>query len=465
MVASFGGTEKERYRALPLPRPTLVWPNRYLVYILLAGTILFDEKTYGFSRNLDNPLFDVYFGFRGIDLIAVLLMAIFALSGGVKTSVLKRNPLVRPLTFMLVPMLLGILRGSYHQEDQMFADWKNYVIGYGFFIVLITCFGNIERIERLYRTLLVLTLLRTVYTMWEYYTGAGSIITGFNFQAPFYYNTPILFVLILCSAFGLANFLIKDKEAWAHRHRWKLLILSVFFTLVICLSFKRSIWLVTIIAMVCVAALMKSFIGKRTLYAVLASALLFSSVYAVFSLESFALQRAHISASVRSMNPFGAMTGTVHDDSNRSHLDNVAVTWRLLSEKGFLLGGGVGLIEDHRLVNPSIHNGILFVWYKFGLLGACVYLFCFGKLFYKYLRSYGRLSPREKVLTVGAFGTALGWFAASSVYVPPFFSSLTGAIVMFLFFGILSNMLVINDDRRRREAFISHQPAMTSNSR
>lgn len=464
-MASFGGTEEGKYWALPLARPALVWPSRYLVYILLAATILFDEKTYRFLSNRDNPLFDVYFGFRGIDLIAMLLMAVFALSGGLKISVLKRNPLVRPLAFMLVPMFLGILRGLYFQNSQMFADWKNYVIGYGFFIVLITCFGSIERIERLYKTLLVLTILRTIYTIWEHYIGAGTFIARFNFQVPFYYNSPILYALILCSSFGLANFLVGDKAAWAHRHRWKLLILAVFFTLVIFLSFKRSIWIVDAIAVACVAALMRSFIGKRVLYALVASALLFSSTYVIFNLENFARQRAHFSLSVRSMNPFGATTGTIHDDSNRSHLDNVSVTWRLLNERGLLLGGGVGKIEDHRLGNPSIHNGLLFAWYKFGLLGGCVYLFCFGKIFIKYLRSYKWLSPREKVITVGPFGTALGWFAVSVIFAPPFFSSLTGAILMFLIFGILSNILVINDDRRRREAFGSYQPAMTSNSR
>ncbi len=464
-MASVGSTEKEKYRALPLVRPTLVWRNRYLVYIFLASTILFDEKTIRFASNRDNPLFDAYFGFRGIDLMAMLLMAVFALSGGVKTSVLKRNPLVRPLAFMLVPVFLGILRGVYFQNSQMFADWKNYVVGYGFFIVLITCFGSVERIERLYKTLLVLTLLRTVYTMWEYSTGGGNFLPRFNFQAPFVYNTPILFALILCSSFGVANFLVKDKAAWAHRHRWKLLILAVFFTLLIFLSFKRSIWLVTIVTMVGVPALLRSFIVKRALYAVLASALLFSSAYAIFNLESFAPQQAHFGLSLRSMNPFGAETGTIHDDSNRSHLDNVAVAWKLLNEQGLLLGGGVGLIEDHRLVNPSIHNGLLYVWYKFGLLGACVYLFCFGKLFYKYLRSYGQLSPREKAITVGAFSTVLAWFAVSLVFVPPFFTSITGAILMFLMFGILSNTLVINEDRRRRKAFSSHQLAMTSNSR
>ncbi len=422
---------------------------RIVLYVILACPILFDERTIYFAINRANPLFDSYAGFRGIELLSFALLGMLFLFGGFNVRALKRNPLLVPLTFMFLPIYIGIIVGVLNNNADLFGHWRNYVIGYAFFIAFIMHFDTLEKMEEFFIVLLVITGVRTLYTLGVFVPSAETAATRFGFGTPFFYNTPILFALIACSSYGLSCLLAKDEEARINRHRSILFLSSLVFLFVIILSFKRSIWGIAFVSYTTVFIMLLPYFRRYLHHIVLGGILVLGTGLVLANMPFFAAYTEHLPLSIQSMNLFGGPTGTVHDESNAGHIENISVAWTLLNEKGLFFGGGVGLIEDYRLLNPAPHNAIIFVWYKYGIIGLFVYLYGLVKIMVMYLMRYKLLSLREKQLSVGLFGLLTGWFFASSLVIHPHFPSFTATILIFTTLGMLSSILVVNEERWR----------------
>ena len=192
---------------------------RFVLYVILACPILSDERTIYFAINRANPLFESYAGFRGIEVLSLTLLGMLFLCGGFNVRALKRNSLLVPLTFMFLPIYIGIFVGVLNNNADLFGHWRNYVIGYAFFVAFIMHFDSVERMEEFLVVLLVITGIRTLYTLGVFLPSTETVVTRFGFGTPFFYNTPNLFALIACSAYGLSCLFAKDEEARINKHR------------------------------------------------------------------------------------------------------------------------------------------------------------------------------------------------------------------------------------------------------
>jgi O-antigen ligase len=118
-----------------------------------------------------------------------------------------------------------------------------------------------------------------------------------------------------------------------------------------------------------------------------------------------------------------------------------------------IFGIGVGTYYETQIISGwkpksyGVHNGFLNTWIKFGILGALAYL----AMFVSFARSGWRVVSislrRGKVLAVAPFGTAVGIWIMSFLFLPTPFESFQKSVLIF--FCMATVYALVRHDRIR----------------
>jgi competence ComEA-like helix-hairpin-helix protein len=260
---------------------------------------------------------------------------------------------------------VGLLR----QSVELFADWRNMAV-----LALVAAAAARWLAHQPWRRW-VITDMAIAYGVMSslslgiWMLGGGSVLLGVRVPI-WYFNNLFLaaFAAIVATDFWLEQKEGTVRSAYSRALGWS----AISSTLVVALSFRRSLWLLLVVGMSLVAwrALRARRLSPRKWLTISLFGSL-SVVILVLSIGPAALSERIASISPTSDNRLAS--------TNSDHLGDMADAWDVIAQSP-VAGLGVGAYyETNRIANWKVrsfevHNAFLHAWLKFGLLGLVVYI-------------------------------------------------------------------------------------------
>lgn len=345
----------------------------------------------------------------------------FALIGRLKKSGLWFWVVLAWIAVSLA-LALGLLRGV----PELFADWRNLAVA-----AVVTVVASKWVATQNWRHLAVIDLAITlgilsVPLMIAYATGSGSTVGGVRTTV---FDGTTLYLASFAAIAAIWHLLV-DSE-WLGTLRVALLsVAAIAGSLVVLLSLRRSFWLVWAIglATVLISYFRTRQVSRIRLYlAFFPAILVMVGAFAWLGTETV-IDRLE-SFSPESTGRFSA--------TNEDHVNDLIDAWRII-ERDPILGFGIGqtyeteLISDWKLESFEVHNAVLHVWLKFGLIGAVAYV----GFHFAWARYALRMPPSAGV-PIGAF--VIGVMVATMAGTWPY-----GRFQLAVFFGIILALTLVD---------------------
>ena len=327
------------------------------------------------------------------------------------------------LTWLVVSVALAValLRGV----PELFADWRNLAVA----AVVAVVAGKWLAVQTWRRFAIVdlaITFgLLSVPIMIGYATGSGSVVGGVRTTV---FDGTTLYLASFAAITG-AWYLLVETE-WLGRVRVGLVtVATVSGSLVVLLSLRRSFWLVWAVGLVTVLIVYlrtREVKGIRLYVALFGSFLMVAAAFLWLGTETI----------VNRLGSFSPESTGSFSATNEDHVNDLLDAWRII-EREPILGLGIGqkyetqLISDWKLESFEVHNAILHVWLKFGLIGAVAYI---G--FHVAWARYALRTPPSGAVPIGAFvvGTMVATLAGTWPY---------NRFQLAVFFGLLLTLSLI----------------------
>lgn len=260
---------------------------------------------------------------------------------------------------------IGLLRNS----DELFVDWRNVAV-----LALVAAIAARWLAAQPWRRWVITDLaitygVMTTISLFSWILGGGSVLFGVRIPI-WYFNNLYLaaFAAIVATDFWLEQREGSARSAYDRAVGWA----AISSTLVVALSYRRSVWLLLVAGMTLVAwrALRARHLSSRKFATISALGALFL-VILLLSIGTEALAERIASINPTSENRLAS--------TNSDHLGDILDAWDVVAENP-VAGAGVGAYyETDRIAgwktrSFEVHNAFLNSWLKFGLLGLVVYI-------------------------------------------------------------------------------------------
>jgi O-antigen ligase len=331
----------------------------------------------------------------------------------------------------MTAIALALFRGV----SELFADWRNWVVIATTTVVVVKLIEGRSWARDLFADVTLVWGLLSIPLLVTWAVGGGSDL--FDIRIPLFngYN------LVLA---GLAGFVALER--WigksvhvTTRYRALSMLSGIAGTLLVALSFRRSYWGYLIVGFVVV--LFDAYVRRRVTFdkgVVLAigAVIVVSTAVATFGLES-------LTARLESFIP---STDNQYSATNEDHVGDLADAFSVITDEP-LFGLGIGQyyetarIAEWKAQSFEVHNAMLGVWLKFGLIGIVTYV---G--FHVALISAAWRHREDAAGFVGAVAFLVGLQVIALVQTWPYQS-----FKLSIVHGLLLATLVVNSEPSRRE--------------
>lgn len=264
---------------------------------------------------------------------------------------------------LAITIALALLGGA----PELFADWRNLVA------VAVTAIAAAKWLSARWWRAWALTDMAVAYGLagipylvrWA--IGSGTRLYDVSISVFF---GPTLFMSIFASIVTLATWLTGHRlPRW---YAWLVRLAAVSSSLVVVLSFRRSFWLGWTLG---VAGVIAYVLRRRQA----SPARLISTSAAVVVIGIAAFVATGTDAVIERLASFLPSETNEYSTTNEDHVNDLIDALGVISNEP-IFGLGIGryyetsLIADWKETSFEVHNTVLHVWLKFGLLGAVAYL-------------------------------------------------------------------------------------------
>ncbi len=341
----------------------------FAVGLVLALTILCEGPTFGFLTFTSNLYDSLYKDFTVLDLfvaLAVLAVALDVMRNG--RPLWLPRPLLLPLSVLALAMLAGIITGHASGASLRFAVFSEDVLAYLLLLPLTVANLDVDRalLMRVLRWVMALALLKAVLGLVEVFGHYGLPIEGATTLSYYEPASNWLIMIALLTIFAMLLARVRPPL-------WMLLGSPLLITCLV-LSYRRSFWIGTVLALLLVLLLGTSASGRRLLIpaslGVIAAIWLLGSIH--FQSQLPVVKR------LSSLSP-AKLESNVQD---RYRLDERANVLGEI-EAHPITGLGVTipwaatvqpLSVEHEGGRQYVHFAALWFWLKLGILGLLAYV-------------------------------------------------------------------------------------------
>lgn len=267
-----------------------------------------------------------------------------------------------------------------------------------------------KRIRILIACFLLLSLGVAVDNLFSYKEAVSRVIYAWELlSSRRHFNESLLMAVVIAAG----GFLVMAKSAAA---RWSALLLLTLFAIALTLTFSRGYWVATLAGVFALVVFVPAKLKWRMLTSfgvyVLISVVIFFAAFgdlATFVLDTIGRR-------------FHTVGQAVQDPSFANRLVEAQAVLAQIKENP-IVGYGLGKTYFYDAIIPMemptwyVHNTMLFVWYKVGILGLICLLFYFGGIFIRGLQAYRMekddfLKPLLLILLACLVGMALVSFSS-----------------------------------------------------
>ena len=360
------------------------------VMLLPLFAIMFSRE----ATSFDGPAAIIYDkaigGFRWIDFFLILLI-----SGTVALAWPKHAPwlvpktLVKPAWLFAATIVFSVFYGLAHGGTNVFFDWRGIALGTGLVVVFGYWVNAPFALRSAVRLFLVVCAVKAIWILLTYAMGSGVDVVLLGVRTPFF-DGP---VISLCGLAAVLAFRFALEETRMLRKLEYLLIsLLTGFLAVIC--FRRTMW-----GELFLASAILIFPNKRARKLALA-ALLAGSMFVLLIMPGVFVER------LKSFDLLELNEASDYADTNAAHIGDLLDAWDQIQTHP-IAGMGQGYsydtlrIRDWKTESWMVHNAILQVWLRYGIVGLLAYLWFHLNLF-RWLRRVGRDLGRDRSVRVFA---------------------------------------------------------------
>lgn len=348
---------------------------------------------------------------------------------------LKQLDVWRTLGVASIVIALAIAIAIVRGVPELFADWRNLLIA------SVTAIFAAKWLTTQSWKRFALIDLATVYGLLAipqviaYAAGSGASVLGVRTTV---FDGPTLY--LACFSAITAGWHALTADAWLGPRRITFLrIAGVASSLLVLLSFRRSFWLAWVVGLATVTAIyvrMKRGGAIRVYVAILGFGVVVSTAIVAMGTETTIARLQSFLPS--DTGPYAA--------TNADHINDIVDAWNVISRDP-ILGLGIGthyetnLIADWKEESFEVHNAVLHVWLKFGVVGALTYV-----AFHLALAGAAFRHRNKSMVPIGAF--ILGELIATMVGTWPY-----GSFKMSVFHGLLIAILAVHTEPRSISRF------------
>lgn len=284
-------------------------------------------------------------------------------------SALKRMRLWRWLAIGWLALVVALLLAILTAAPNPFADWRNLALT----ALIAALAGRWLHAQPWSRS--ALTDLAVGYGLVSavhlgvFLAGGGASVLGV--RTPAFYG-PLLYMAIFSSITLIFSWTIFPQSRFTPVESFLVRFGAVSSSALVILSFRRSFWMAWAVGMVSVAYLWFRSRTKNPKGALTLGVLLVAGLVVAFT----AIGTENVATRLESFLP-GA--DNEFAATNEDHVNDLVDAWRIIAAEP-VFGYGIGrvypteLIAEWKTESFEVHNAILHVWLKYGLLGAIAYV-------------------------------------------------------------------------------------------
>ena len=409
----------------------------FVLFLMLFNDEFIQGDVFWVVQNRENILYmEMLFGFRVFDILVFTLFISYFWNGRLKLDF--KDVLLAPFWLFFIPILVSTITALYSGQSQVFASWKNYLIAIMFLSVFLTSIETKDDLLTFIQVLCTLVILRIILEVINvsYFQSEGISTRKLGYEAPFFYNRSYLLLVISLCASAVVYYLSSLRSLISFNS-----VVMIFAILVIVLSFSRSSWGMLTLCLGLAFILQSVLINRINIIKLFQIGIVL--IFASFTLPLVGGDLGR--DTLASFNLFSE-SSDVHSASNQSHINNIEDAFGLIDSSNILFGAGSGGVDLSRIDNLVVHNAILFIILKFGLFGFLLALFMFVNLIWRYLINVKYMDHELKIVSIPFFSTLVASLLSSMLFEPPFLTSFSKSIYIFIFVGILTRSIQLSAD-------------------
>ncbi len=410
------------------------------LFAIFPSSIWYLDGNFGFLYKKYILLENEIYNFKPNE-IFLIIFSIKIFAKGIFPSARLKCPNTtfnRSAIVFLVAILIGLIVGiqNEHPIRAIFlaSEFRILIEGFIFFYIAYYCINNYTHLKNTIQIFIYFILIKGIVAILEatglipkiFYTSGYSISTYTSIISGVHDLNLFIFAILILSSF--LWFSSNEELNYLINHKL-LIIFSLFFTIIVILSFRRTNYVMLL-------AGLSILLAKLSLrkFIILCMLLLFVGVSLVLILNITELNEYPIFKFIQLRFSF-FNTADQYDQvivSNNAHVRDFLLGIDFIKENT-LWGIGVGsrFYADRSMVYETsfIHNGFLHSWVKFGLFGAIAYI-----LFYYYSIRACSLNRNNLIsrhwIPLAIFSFIISNFI-SELFMPPFYQNFQKTSLIF----------------------------------
>jgi O-Antigen ligase len=348
------------------------------VMLLPLYAIMFSREATSFDGPKGIIYEKAFGGFRWIDLFLILLIvASVALAWPKHAPWTVPKVLRKPAWLFVATIVFSIFYGLAHGGTNVFFDWRGIALGTGLVLVFGYWVNTPFALRSAVRLFLAVCAAKALWILLTYALGGGVDVVLLGVRTPFF-DGPVLSLCGLATVMGFRFGL--EETRMRRKIGYFLISLLTGFLVLIC--FRRTNW-----GEVFIAGAILIFPNMRARKLALA-ALLAAGIFVLLAVPEMFLER------VESFDLLEGNQASDYADTNAGHIGDLLDAWDQIRAHPITgLGQGYSYdtvrIRDWKTESWMVHNAILQVWLRYGIVGLFAYLWFHLNLF-GWIRRRGR---------------------------------------------------------------------------
>jgi len=406
-------------------------------YILLVIFAAFTEIGQGFTSFEGSIFFNQdflnFYKFRLIEFVVLVGFISFFLRDALKGKFIIRNPLNKPLSFLILWISFLLLFEMSTTGRITPSDWRFVASGILLFYMFLQAAFTKGEVEKLCWVFLAAITIKAFVGLGAYLMGRG--LVTFRGSVPFFWDNSIIKAFSAALLFCV-SFIVFCKPK-GYKKLYIMCAVSILF-LSIMFSLRRGIWIITFIGVAIVfmcegVANLSKHLSR--LFMLVLLVVLILTVANVFMPQEVLQNVSKLFISMNVLDQDARYVGT-----NPEHIRNIQEYLRLFETHPIVMSlgfRGVRLYDGRhlRLMYESTlgtaHNGLVQSMYIWGIGGVIFYLWFFFAFFRYVFSRLKYLSPRGKGWVLGFLGYLIGDFTVTLLFLPPFYTTFKGNLLQF----------------------------------